>query len=279
MARASAVLVLVLLLGAVPLAGCLGDEGAPAGGSQPPSPQPDEGQAVVTSPGNVSRLGLAVFEGIEPATVEPYIPAGMTPTDCIPPAVPDRVDVTVIVAERSYQAVPGEDVAQLALIGCAERPEGLAREDANEPPWVGLTGWLDGDAHARFLAGMGFPVQRATIAFEESPQGYSVAAERNGTTLLQGTFVRSPVGVPAFNETRCEPVRMDGRSIVEGTNGSLLALDWNKTEAVCPAEARLSWPEGSPVAELLGPAHAPDVTAVVDVEQARYWWRRLPSPG
>lgn len=280
----TAVILAVCLL-AAGLTGCLGDADDAAG--SPPSENgdrtdgaaPDEVRTLATSPGTVSVLGLAIYEGIDPASVAPYVPGEMTPTDCIDPATPDRVDVIVIVGQRSYPEVPGDAVASVQLIGCAERPEGLAREDANEPPWVGLTGWLDGDAHAAFLSRMGFPTQQATVTFEAQAEGYSVAAERNGSTLLEGQFARSPVGVPAFDETRCEPVPMDGRSIVEARNGSLVALDWNKTEAICPAQASLTWPEDSPVADLLGPAHAPDIAVDVDVEEARYWWRSLPAAG
>lgn len=281
MRRAMLAGAVALLLAAV-LAGCLtGEDTASPDADEPASDEADEADEVrtlATSKGQVSYLGLAVYEGIDVETVEPYVPGDMTPVGCFEPDAPDTVDVTLLLGQRAYESVPGEDVGAVNLIGCAERPEGLAREDANEPPWVGLTGWLDGDAHARFLAALGLPDQRANISFEDQPQGFTVSAETDGTTLLEGSLASSPAGVPAFPETSCEPVPMDGRSIFEAENGSLVALDWNKSEAICPAQASLTWPDDSPVAEILGPAHAPDIVAHVDVEEARYWWRALPDP-
>lgn len=56
-----------------------------------------------------------------------------------------------------------------------------------------------------------------------------------------------------------------------------MSLGWNKTEAACPAEAAITWPAESPLADVLGPARAPSYAIDSQVEDARYWYRALVS--
>lgn len=56
-----------------------------------------------------------------------------------------------------------------------------------------------------------------------------------------------------------------------------MSLGWNKTEAACPAEAAITWPAESPLADVLGPVRAPSYAIDSQVEDARYWYRALVS--
>lgn len=280
-------LALALMVLVPALAGCIGgaDEPASSGptdGPESKAPQASGGvRTLATATGTVDHLGLAVYDGIDPADVEPLVPGNMTPVPCFQPNTRGTIDVTLVVGQRSYEGVPdgGEPVPQVGLIGCAERPEGLARDAANEVAWVDLLGWVDNDAFAGFLSSIGFPNTQADITFQQTPRGYSVNAEKDGTDLLEAAFVTSPVGVPEAPFYRCEPGTQNGRSIGEAPNGSLIALDWNKTEAICPADAAITWSSDSPLADVLGEARPPSVVVDTRVEEARYWWRTLPEPG
>lgn len=269
------------------LTGCVGDDGAPTESppvedpAAAPSSDPQDVRTLATANGTVEHLGLAVYDGVDPDRVEPLVPGNMTPVACFQPDAPDTVDVTLIAGQRSYEGVPdgGEPVAELALVGCAERTEGLARDAANEVAWVGLLGWTDNQAYTSFLGSIGFPTASADIEFEEHPSGYTVSAEANGTWIVEARFLTSPVGIPGASFYSCEPGTQNGRSIVEAPDGSLVAFDWNKTEAICPAQAEITWPWSSPLADVLGPAHPHDVVVDTRVEEARYWWRDLPPVG
>lgn len=235
-------------------------------------------QTLATSTQSSRSLGLAVFQGIQPDRVADRTPANTTPISCLRPHVEDRVDVVLLFEEASFPQTPAGDdpVRYVTLLGCAQRPDGLAREAANEAPWVTLASWTDGDAFLGFFDDIGFPTNAADVTFESIPRGYTVSAARNGTGIVDARFVTSPVGVPG-PLVNCEPETQNGRSIVEGPDGDLLALDWNKTEAICPAEATVTWPSESPIADVLGPARSPDVVIDTRVEDARFWWRDLPD--
>jgi hypothetical protein len=185
-------------------------------------------------------LGLAVYEGVDPERVEPHVPAIMAPSSCLRPLTADRVDVVLLFEEARFPDTPaGENpVAYVKLLSCAERPEGLAREAANEAPRVSLATWIDGDALAAFFDGLGFPQQPATVTFSSLPSGYAVTAGHEGSSLVEARFVTSGVRRPPI--APCEPSTRNGRSISAGSSGDLVALDWNKTEAICPAEAEVT---------------------------------------
>lgn len=280
------VLTLSVCLIAGSLTGCIGDDGDTSGDTptEKPAAPASSDQSVrtlATANGSVEYLGLAVYDGIDPERVEPLVPGNMTPVACFMPNQPGTVDVTLIVVQRTYDGVPdgGEPAPEVALIGCAERPAGLEREAANEVAWVGLMGWADNEAYTSFLGSIGFPTASADISFQGQPRGYSVNAEANGTGIVEALFVTSPVGVPDAPFYTCEPGTQNGRSIVEAPDGSLVALDWNKTEAICPADAEITWSQDSPLADVLGQARAPTFVLDTRVEEARYWWRTLPAAG
>lgn len=278
---------LAIALAAAPLGGCLGESNGPARSSPPRSgtqvgSNTSEGvRTLAQASGTVDALGLATYDGVDPGDVEPYVPGNMTPVSCFPPNASDTVDVTLVFGQRSYEGVPdgGEPVPQVGLLGCAKRPAGLDRGAANEVAWVDLLGWVDNDAFADFLSSIGFPSPQADIAVQTIPRGYTFAATRNGTPIVEARFLTSPVGLPAGGFATCEPAELNGRSIGEAPDGSLVAVDWNKTEAVCPAEASITWPAQSPLADVLGPAREPTVVIDTRVEEAQYWWRVLPDPG
>lgn len=282
MGKAALAIVVFLL---APTAGCLTGtkevSSSPSDKSEEPKPDQPAVRTIAASNGSTSILGLAVYEGIDPAAVQPHVPGNMTPVSCLPPDTPGTVDVTLITEKRTHDSLPGGDqpVKIVALIGCAKRPDGLAREHANEPPWVQLMGWVDGDAYVSFFESRGFPVPEANVSLEQAPRGYTLSASRDGQGIVEARFVTSPVGTPDPAFYNCTASRQDGRSIAEGPNGSLVALDWNKTEAICPAQAEITWPMDSPIADVLGPARSTAQVVDTRVEEARYWWRDLPDPG
>lgn len=287
--RASQGCLLAVLLLAAGVAGCIGgEESTETGDDEDPSdPRQDSNQTtrgvqtLAASNATTRFLGVATFDGIDPATVEPFVPGNMTPIPCFLPDVPGTVDVSLVAETRTYEHVPGveDPIVEVGLLACAERPDGAAREAANEVSWVGLMGWVDGSSYARFLHGIGFPAEQANLTMEAAPQGYTLSASTDEGSIVEGRFAVSPVGIPSAQPLDCEPSTQNGRSIVQATEDEMLAFDWNKTETICPAEAELTWPEESPLAEVLGPARTPTTVVDADVQEARYWWRVLPVGG
>lgn len=290
MARREALLAVCLL--AAGLAGCLGDAGGPdatpeANGSGDTQAPADPGARVgvlgQTEP-EVPLLGLMTFQAVPEERVAPHVPGGMEPVPCFLDTPEDTVDAALAVTEERYAALPGGhgpgEARSIALIACAERPEGLAREDANEPPWVQLMAWSQGEAYRASLAEHGYPVPEAHVELAEQPGGFAFAAETpDGTPIVEGRLTEGGVGAPLGPAFSCEPQPFDGRSVTEGADGRLGALDWNKTETPCPAAASVAWPADGAIADVLGPERTPDTALNVHVQEAEFVWRTLVEGG
>jgi hypothetical protein len=202
------------------------------------------------------------------------VPGNTTPVPCFRPNGTDGLDVYLVVTgEHHPDLVPDRDVTvrSVSLVACARRPDGTRWDEANEPPWVLLAGWTEAPAADDYLGDRGFSDEPANVTIETTPDGYRFQAETpNGTAIARGRFTPSPVGIPNF--LTCEPSSFRGRVLQDGPSG-LAALTWNKTEAACPAQAEITWPPTGPIAEVLGPAHAPSYAIDSQVEDARYWYR------
>lgn len=267
-------------------AGCLGTSdptdqvgSTPGNGTDGSNGTADGVETLAASNASSRLLGLAAFDGVPPENVEPLMPGNLTPIECFHPKTEGTVDVAMLFEERSYEAMPfsGDPIRLVGLLGCANRPGDLAREEANEPPWVRLLDWGDGQGYAAFREALGAPTRPANVSMETIPQGFTVAARAGGTTIVEARILGAPAGVPGFSETSCEPSRQDGRSIFAVHEGSWIAFDWNKTEAICPAEGQIRWPEASPLADILGPERSPTFVVDVHVQESRYGWRAVPG--
>lgn len=283
--RTPGVAALALTVFAALVAGCVGAE-APteAGPSQAdgsvngsPAPVPARSPALLaTSHPEIPVLGLATYDAVPRDRVAPHVPGNYTPIPCFRPGGTGTVDVYLVVTEEHHpDLLPSQEatVRSLSLIACADRPDPTRRDDANEPPWVLLRSWSEGEAVEGFLSQRGFSARPADLAIETTPDGYRFQATTpNGTVVAEGRFTTPGVGAPTV--FTCEPRSFRGRVVQEGSEG-LVSLGWNKTEAACPAEAAVTWPAEGAVADVLGPARAPSYAIDSQVEEARYWYRRL----
>lgn len=278
---------LLLALGALSLAaGCLGYvDGSASEGTDAATP-PDGASVGVLGHAEpeVPVLGFMVFQGVPEERVAPHVPGDMDPVPCFFERPEGTVDAVLVVTEERFEDLPGEageaNPRHASLVGCAERPEGMERQESNEPPWVELLAWVDGPPYRQALADLGYPAPAAEVDIEEAPTGFAFAIEADdGTPVVEGRLSEGGVGVPGEPAFSCEPQPFDGRAITEGEGGRIGAMDWNKTETPCPGTAQVSWPEQSPLADVLGPAHPPDMVLNVHVQEAEYTWRTLQAPG
>lgn len=266
------------------VAGCLGSSGprADAGEEASSSEGASPGVLGQASP-EVPVLGFMAFQGVPEERVQPYVPGEMDPVPCFFDEPEGTVDVVLVVTEERYEDLPGDageaHPRHAALIACAERPEGMAREDVNEPPWVELLAWIDGPTYHQAFADLGYPATPASLTIEANPAGFAFAIETdNGTQVADGAINEGGVGAPVDPAFSCEPQPFDGRSITEGQGGRLGALDWNKTETPCPGTAEIAWSSQSPLTDVLGPPHPPDIVLNVHVQEAEFTWRTLQAP-
>lgn len=279
--------VLLAVTGLV-FAGCVGtgedpdDEGSPGAPDDGPTGASDEIQPRIraTSSIEVSVLGLSVFSDLDRQAVEDAVPEPFEPVPCFGGSN-QTLDGALIITEETHPglAADGDEPARLvSLLTCAERPEALSQPDANEPPWFELAGWIDGEAYRTWLGqATEGPPPAASIDIQDQDAGFTFeATDPEGTLIARGAFATPGVGLPDNPlEGDCTTTRQVGRVVEVWTNGTITSLDWVKQEALCLAEASVTWDPASPLATYLGPTQ-PDLASYESVvEEGTYTWRVL----
>lgn len=288
--RAALALAACLVLATPGLAGCLGDDsGASDTGtddrntSDGAAPADADGRLIATSNVSFDLLALATYDNLDPGPIEERMPEGFEPVECFPPRNNGTLDATLFVSQASYpglEEVPGDVVERVTLWTCAERPEGLARENATEVPWFSLFTWYDPPEMATFLSDEGLEARPADLSFTPTDAGFAFeASQPDGAQIAQGAFGTPPTGSlvgPQF--TRCQDLSQRGRSILSGPNSTIGALDWQWDETVCPATAEIQWPSDGTLAEVLGPVDEAGFAFHVDIPDGQRAWRILSPP-